>query len=183
MRRRKYNLPIYIVLAVIVCLVVFIAYQAYPTIKDRIASQKGIYLFRKILCQVCAVKITLSPPLQQVGRLDVCQRLSASAYLPQAVPMPVGTGLHQVGMEHSLHASPGTEIGADIGVSRSDGKPLLAIGTPGKLQAAPAVGMGVGEQVNTVWLVHGTRMAGLYRKGENCEEAQGPQGSEIGHVF
>ena len=41
MRRRKYNLPIYIVLAVIVCLVVFIAYQAYPTIKDRIASQKG----------------------------------------------------------------------------------------------------------------------------------------------
>ena len=77
------------------------------------------------------VKVFLRFPLQQVGRLDVCEGVSAFRQFPDAVPAVVGTGLHQVRFQHPLHLpqGPKSELTKEFAVCHAE--PSVAIGTPG----------------------------------------------------
>ena len=93
--------------------------------------QGGIDFHRLIVGKAGTVKVFLRFPLQQVGRLDVCEGVSAFRQFPDAVPAVVGTGLHQVRFQHPLHLPPGAEVRVDKRVAVCHAEPSVAIGTPG----------------------------------------------------
>lgn len=103
----------------------------HGTVQQNLLPHGGIDLCRPIFGKAGTVKVFLRFPLQQVGRLDVCEGVSAFRQFPDAVPAVVGTGLHQVRFQHPLHLPPGAEVRVDKRVAVCHAEPSVAIGTPG----------------------------------------------------
>ena len=95
-------------------------------------------------------KITLTLPLQQVGRSGMCHYLTALGGLPRAVPFSIGFTLHQTGTEHLLSTTPRAEVRPYIIITSSHRRPVLTVATPGKFQATLTVGISIRKKVYRV---------------------------------
>ena len=136
----------------------------FGTIHQYLLLSGGVHIFGFILATFFGREITLCFPLLQVGRCYIGKCLTGIRSFPDAMPFAIGTGLHQMGLEHSLRPSPRTEVGIHIGKSIGHAKPFLSVGTPGKLQAAASVTVRIGKEVHLIRFIRHALHLCLHRE-------------------
>ena len=122
-----------------------------------------------------SIGVDLRTPFHKVGRLNHSHSLLPLGKLPCGHPHAVGRPLHQLGLKHLFHVAPRAEIGVYERVALVQLVPFHAVGTPGELQSAVSVRIGIRENK------HGIRAIGMSRQHCPCRSRDNHAGNGPAH--